>query len=109
MDWKDQLSGLLGTLPEGEELTQEPAADDTPRQKAPLDVILDRKGRKGKEATIIAGFTIPDDQVADIARQMKGRLGCGGSSRGGEILLQGDKRAQAADFLSSLGLKSRMI
>ena len=26
-----------------------------------LDVLLDRKGRKGKDATIVAGFTLPDD------------------------------------------------
>lgn len=73
-----------------------------------LLVELDRKGRCGKEATIISGFTIDDEGVAKIASQLKSRLGTGGSSRGGEILIQGDRRQQVEPILSALGFKVKV-
>ena len=108
MDWKSQLDALKGSLPEGEEL---PAADlpAAPRQTQRLDVLLDRKGRRGKAATIVAGFTLPDAEVEEIARRLKTTLGCGGSARGGEILIQGDKRREVSAALHTLGYPSRII
>lgn len=87
------------------------AAPSSPfsQEKARLDILLDKKGRKGKAATIIAGFTVDDATVDEIARQVKQRLATGGSSRGGEILIQGDKRRQVESVLLSLGLKCRVI
>lgn len=57
----------------------------------------------------MAGFTLPDEEVEGVARQLKTRLGCGGSARGGEILIQGDKRREVAEALSALGFSSRII
>lgn len=105
MDWKSQLDALKSSLPEGEELPAPAPSAKQPR----LDVLLDKKGRKGKAATIVAGFTLSDDEVEEIARKLKTRLGCGGSSRGGEILIQGDKRREVAEALSALGFKARII
>lgn len=110
MDWKSQLESLRQEMPPGaQEPDEAPAAELVPAEKARLDVMLDRKGRKGKEATIVAGFTVSDDRVAEIAATLKKRLGCGGSSRGGEILIQGDKRREVAAILASLGLRNRVI
>ena len=115
MDWKSSLEALKSTLPEG--AAPEAAAAGSAAagsaapsgEKARLDIILDKKGRKGKVATIIAGFTVSDDEVAEIARTLRQRLGTGGSSRGGEILIQGDKRQQVQQALTSMGLKCRII
>ena len=87
----------------------EGAVDSNAVEKARLDVLLDRKGRKGKDATIVAGFTVDDDAVAALAARLKQKLGTGGSARGGEILIQGDKRRQVAELLSAWGYKSRVI
>lgn len=112
MDWKSSLEALKSSLPDA------PADDsnlpaESPEPAAPaqgrLDVILDKKGRKGKAATIVAGFTIDDDAVEEIARKLKQKLGTGGSARGGEILIQGDKRREVSEALTSLGLKNRII
>jgi len=120
MDWKSSLEALRAGLPDTaampEELTSPqaaPSVESADRQftaeKARLDIILDKKGRKGKAATIIAGFTVDDETVEAIARKLKHQLGTGGSARGGEILIQGDKRREVADALSRLGLKNRVI
>ena len=71
--------------------------------------MLDKKGRKGKAATIVCGFTCPDSEVDTMAARLKQRLGVGGSSRGGEILIQGDKRREVLDALTAMGYKARII
>ncbi len=117
MDWKSSLEALKSSLPQEEnqpESSSEPIAEsasatDNFGQKARLDIILDKKGRKGKAATIVAGFTVDDATIEDIARKLKQQLGTGGSSRGGEILIQGDKRREVADALTRMGLKNRII
>ena len=103
-DWKDALAALRG----GEELPEEDAASleesatqAKPRKIPKLQFFYEKKGRAGKPATIIAGFgDMSDDEIADIASMLKKKLGCGGSSRGGEILLQGDRREQARKVLT---------
>ena len=105
-DWKSSLGALRDILPEGDAPQPEiPATESVAvTEKARLDIILDKKGRKGKAATIVAGFTVDDESVAD--RQ---KLGTGGSSRGGEILIQGDKREAVQQALTAMGMKSRII
>lgn len=110
-DWKSSLGALRDLLPEGDASPSEiPGAESLPAtEKARLDIILDKKGRKGKAATIVSGFTVDDEAVADIARQLRQKLGTGGSSRGGEILIQGDKRQAVQQALTAMGMKSRVI
>lgn len=104
MDWKDKLSSLLDNvdLPAGVEPTEtvEPAQPAKPL----LHVEVDRKGRKGKTATIIYGFA-PTDDIDMIASKLKQKLGVGGSARGGEILIQGERREAVMTILSELGYK----
>ncbi|MDE6497394.1 MAG: translation initiation factor [Muribaculaceae bacterium] len=88
-------------LPEGSEI-----ANDEPK-KATLPVLtmsMERKGRGGKTATIIAGFDTPE-QAADTAATLKKRLATGGSSRDCEVLLQGDRREDVRRLLASLGFR----
>lgn len=109
MDWKNSLESLRSSLPEGDEPEVETTAVEPASQTARLDIVLDRKGRKGKAATIVAGFTIPDEEVESLAARLKQRLGVGGSARGGEILIQGDKRQAVLDALVLWGYKVRII
>lgn len=112
MDWKSSLEALKAGMPdlsEADTPEAEAPAETAAAETARLDIILDKKGRKGKAATIIAGFTVGDDEVEDIARRLKQRLGTGGSARGGEILIQGDKRKEVAAALTSFGIKNRII
>ena len=108
MDWKEQLAALNG-LPEGEETAPQapPAPDQGCDQKGMLHVVVEKKGRGGKTATIIEGFDCPDEAIDEIAREMRRRLGTGGSARGGEILIQGDRRDDVLAFLRARGLKAK--
>lgn len=111
-DWMKSLAALRDTLPEGEPT---PAADETEpaggfaATQPRLDILLDRKNRKGKSATIVTGFTGDDSEVAATAAKLKQKLGTGGSARGGEILIQGDKRKEVLEALTAMGFKARII
>ena len=74
-----------------------------------LDIIFERKGRAGKQATIVCGFpeSYPLEKLQEIASKLKQKLG--GSARGGEILFQGDQRKKLFDNLTLLGFKARII
>lgn len=109
--WQDSLQAFLNNnpdLPQGEDVAQEPEQASKPKQPR-LDIILDKKGRAGKMATIISGFVIDDEEINQLARKLKTRLGVGGSARGGEILIQGDRRQDVLKFLTEQGFKSRII
>lgn len=110
MDWKEMLGQLKNdpTLPPGDdsnetEVVEESAGKDV--KKDVLHVLIDKKGRKGKTATIVEGFSCGDDEVADVATMLKKKLGVGGSSRGGEILIQGDCVQKVRQLLIDAGFK----
>ena len=110
MDWKEALAalGASGALPEGEPESAAPERENGRRQqKAAISVYIDRKKRRGKEATVLEGFECDDDELKETARRLKQQLGCGGSQRDGEILLQGDVRDKAIEILASLGYKTK--
>lgn len=80
-NWHDRLAALRAAMPASEEPEPEadaPEAPQKPAKKETLEVIFERKGRGGKVATIIAGFTGTDAEVADIASRLKKALGTGG-------------------------------
>lgn len=116
IDWKEAL-GKAFNMPEG----GEDAAAHEAEQPAPkagalqqqggqlLDIVLERKGRGGKQATIVTGFVCDDEALKQVASQLKRTLGVGGSARGGEILIQGDFRQRVLDQLIAMGFKARVI
>lgn len=107
MDWKDTLHQLQasGNVPEATGETPAEAPEDRPAHKGKLHISVEKKGRGGKTATIVYGFTGSDGELQTLARTLRQRLGTGGSARGGEILLQGDRRDDAAVQLRNLGYK----
>lgn len=96
------LAALRDTLPEGEDPKAEPVPT-TPKLPK-LAIHFERKGRGGKEATIITGFDT-EQQAAETGATLRRQLGTGGSARGCEALLQGDRREAARNALQALGFK----
>lgn len=116
ISWQDSLKALADLMPQEEKTNlsdeqTENASASEPVQTGRLDIVYERKGRAGKPATIIAGFSedFPDDEIERLAASMKKSMGCGGSCRGGEILLQGDRRDAAMKYLTNAGYKARII
>lgn len=106
-DWHDALSALAAQLAPGDpSSTSEdlhPATQHPPVQSSPVHIALERKGRGGKTATIIYDLDLADPDLKNLAADLKRSLGCGGSSRGGEILIQGDRVTDCRKFLTARG------
>src|ERR1035437_7381089 len=108
MDWRDKLSGLKSELPQVEETpAAAPVKPAKKRQVEPLRVELGK--RNGKPATLVTDFKGKDDELKDLAKLLKVKCGAGGSSRDGEILVQGDFRVKIADILLEMGFKVKKI
>lgn len=108
MDWKDKLATLKDSpdIPKAQDdPVSEAQGSDCMNLSDKLDVVVERKGRKGKTATIIGGFTCSDRQLQDIARILKQKIGTGGSARYNEILIQGEWRERTVEILKNLGYK----
>lgn len=74
-----------------------------PPEKQNLRVMLDRKNRKGKTVTLITGFEGKESDLQVLERTLKGICGAGGSSKDGEILIQGDFRERIIEYLHKNG------
>lgn len=108
MDWRDKLSGLKSELPQVKETPEETILKPAKkRQVEPLRVELDK--RNGKPATLVTDFMGTDEELKDLAKQLKVKCGAGGSSRDGEILVQGDFRVKIAEILLGMNFKVKKI
>ncbi|MBR5102399.1 MAG: translation initiation factor [Muribaculaceae bacterium] len=112
-DWKDKLASAFNLPTDNTETTEEQAPEQPTlleqQGKTQLDILLDKHCRKGKKVTLITGFLADDASVAELAATLKKQCGVGGSSRGGEILLQGDFRQKVLELLKGQGFKARII
>lgn len=106
-NYLDALQALRAQVAPAPEEAPAPEPRPQPRRNATLEIAYERKGRGGKQACIVSGFPaeMSEADIADIAAQIKRRLATGGSARGGEILIQGDRRADLRTALAALGWK----
>ena len=106
-DWKDILQGRfaeeLATLPE----EPQPEAVAPRFHKQRLVVTIDRRRRAGKQVTLITGFAGEEADLVELGRQLKTKLGVGGSAGEGEILLQGDVRDKVVSLLTAMGHQAK--
>lgn len=110
-DWKDRLNVVFSTNPDFsyDKEDTEPI-DELPKEQQLLRIELDKKNRKGKSATIITGFVGSREKLQELEKLLKTKCGTGGSSRDGEILLQGDFRQKTLEILHNEGYaKARII
>lgn len=118
IDWKEALGKAFNVPVPEENDVDAPAPDeaqqgqdDAMQQQGAdwLDIVFERKGRAGKQATIVTGFKCDDAALKQVASQLKRSLGVGGSARDGEILIQGDFRQRVLDELKKMGFRKVRI
>lgn len=107
-DWKDRLGVVYSTNPDFRfEKGEEETKVTLPPGKQDLRVRLDKKQRKGKSVTLITGFTGTEEDLQEMAKWLKTKLGVGGSAKEGEILIQGDFVQRVLDLLAQGGYKAK--
>lgn len=107
-DWKKRLGVVFSTNPDfiyEEETADEPATLEPSKQN--LIVGIDRKGRAGKQVTLITGFVGSSEDLAELGRTLKVKCGVGGSAKDGEITIQGDFRDRVVTILKDMGYRAK--
>jgi translation initiation factor 1 len=68
-------------------------------------VRLERKGRGGKEATVVEKLGLAPAQAERWVKELKASLGCGGAVEGDALVLQGDQRERVKALLERRGVR----
>jgi translation initiation factor 1 len=85
----------------------ERAVPDLPPQEQSLRVEASRKGRGGKTVTVIRGFSLPEEKLTALAKQLKAQCGTGGTAKDGTIEIQGDHKQKLVELLIQKGFKAK--
>ena len=107
-DWKKRLGVVFSTDPNfayEEDAVQETETLEPAKQN--LIVTIDRKGRGGKQVTLVTGFVGTSDDLSELGRILKVKCGVGGSAKDGEITIQGDFRDRVTALLKDMGYKAK--
>ncbi len=101
-DWKSRPGIVYSTNPEFHFEEDKNAPGDTlPPEKQNLRIQLSTKHRKGKTVTLITGFVGKTKDLQLLEKELKSKCATGGSSKDGEIIIQGDFREKIRIYLKS--------
>jgi translation initiation factor 1 len=99
-----RLEALRSSLPVGAPASHAATPDAKPRGPARAVVRMERKGRGGKEVTVIEKLGLAADELEVWCKALKKALGCGGAVDGEMIVLQGDLRERVPTVLTARGV-----
>jgi len=101
------LEALRSSLPVGPTADRAPTSQPIAKPKpvpARAVVRMERKGRGGKEVTVVDKLGLRPPDLEDWCRELKQSLGCGGAVDGDVIVLQGDLRPRLPAVLTARGV-----
>ena len=107
-DWKTRLGVVYSTNPDFRYETATETEEETlPPARQRLIVTIDRRNRGGKQVTLVTGFVGTADDLKELGKALKTRLGVGGSAKDGEITVQGDFRDKVVALLKEMGYNAK--
>lgn len=106
--------GALSDKREALPLAPAPVAE-APRKaeerKGPARAVvrMERKGRGGKEVTVVEQLELPPAEREKWLKALKGALGCGGAVEEDALVLQGDHRERLPALLEARGVRRVVV
>ena len=91
--------------------TSTPGAKAKPAPKGPAKAVvrIERKGRGGKDATIVEQLGLSASELDVWLKALKTQLGCGGAVEGDNLVLQGDLRKRIGPLLEARGVRKVVV
>lgn len=109
-DWKKRDGIVFSTADSFDYQFGETESQDTlPASQQKLRVLLDKKARAGKQVTLIEGFVGSEEDLKELGKLLKNKCGVGGSTKDGEILIQGDHRDKVLQVLTQAGYGAKKV
>ena len=109
-DWKKREGVVYSTNPDFDfrQGAGEVAATLSPSRQL-LYVSLDKNNRAGKMVTLVKGFVGVTTDLESLTKLLKTKCGVGGSSKDGEIIIQGDMRQKVLTVLQGAGYRCKRV
>ena len=105
---KERINVVYSTNPSFSYQEEEEEVQDTlSKNQQKLYISIDKKQRAGKEVTLIEGFIGLEEDLKELGKVLKSKCGVGGTSKDGEIIIQGDFRDKIFDILIKEGYKAK--
>lgn len=109
-DWKKRDGIVFSTADSFDYQFREAESQETlPASQQKLRVLLDKKARAGKQVTLIEGFVGSEEDLKELGKLLKNKCGVGGSTKDGEILIQGDHRDKVLQVLTQAGYGAKKV
>jgi translation initiation factor 1 len=83
-------------------------SETLPPEHQNLKIKRERKGRGGKEVSIVSGFSGTEADLKSLAKIIKQGCGVGGSVKDREIIIQGEQRNKILEILTREGYKAKI-
>jgi translation initiation factor 1 len=100
------LKDAVGEVPPAPLPPSAPQADPSPAKGPARAVVrLEKKGRGGKQVTVVEKLDLSAAALAEWAQALKQSLGCGGAVDDAAIVVQGDHRERIRAWLEARGVK----
>lgn len=89
-------------------MRQQPEKKSPPPGDGIVRIRRETSGRKGKGVTTISGISLPDKELAALARELKQLCGTGGTVKNYVIEIQGDHRDKLKSALEDRGYQVKL-
>ena len=106
---RKKLGGIVYSTDPNFQTNNQEGTDPSGSSPQPLTVHLEKKGRGGKQVTLVRGYTGKDSDLKDLGTYLKSRCGVGGSVKDREIIIQGNVRDKVMQLLEEKGFSTKMV
>jgi translation initiation factor 1 len=108
-DFSDLASFAYSTNPDYEPDYDNDDVEGLLPSEQHLEAHFSKKGRGGKIVTIIKGFEGTEQELKALGKEIKNKMGVGGSIKDGEIIIQGNIREKIVAYLKEKGYNVKKI
>ena len=107
----DDLGGFVFSTNDNEDFSTYDDSEIKPLkpEEQLLEAHFSNKGRGGKTVTVIKGFEGSDTELKELGKLLKRKCGVGGSTKDGEIIIQGKIRDKIILILQKEGYQVKRV